>query len=92
MQVGSHRLTVAGREDGACLDKFCVTADPEPPTGMGGTTTSITVPGYRPQSAGAVRYYTLSGTPLATPIRDLCIQVQRADDGTLVSRKVIARP
>ena len=92
MQVGSHRLTVAGREDGACVDKFCVTADPEPPTGMGGITTSITVPGYRSRSVGAVRYYTLSGTPLATRSRDLCIQVQRADDGTLISRKVIARP
>ncbi|MCX7797639.1 MAG: GDSL-type esterase/lipase family protein [Melioribacter sp.] len=33
---GNHTLKVSYREDGACLDKMCITNDPFPPTGTGG--------------------------------------------------------
>jgi len=33
LKVGRHQLFIAGREDGACLDKLCVTTNPEPPIG-----------------------------------------------------------
>jgi lysophospholipase L1-like esterase len=34
---GSHTLTIGYREDGACLDKLCMTNDEVAPSGFGGT-------------------------------------------------------
>lgn len=33
---GNHSLTIGCREDGARIDKLCITTDATPPTGMGG--------------------------------------------------------
>ena len=42
LQAGQHQLLIGGREDGACMDKLCITVNPEAPQGMGGTTTGCT--------------------------------------------------
>ena len=93
MQVGTHQLNIGGREDGACIDKLCVTADPEPPTGMGGTTTSVKAPALHSHSAGTVdAYYSLSGTRLTAQSAGPRIEVRRFEDGTVVSRKIMVLP
>jgi lysophospholipase L1-like esterase len=92
MQAGEHKLTIGGREDGACLDKLCVTADPEPPTGMGGTTTSAIMPVGLRSSAGIIDTYSLNGMRLTAQNAGPCIEVHRSDDGTLFSRKIFVRP
>ena len=93
MQAGNHQLNIGGREDGACIDKLCVTADPEPPTGMGGTTTSVKAPALHSHSAGTVdAYYSLSGTRLTAQSAGPRIEVRRFDDGTVVSRKIMVLP
>ena len=93
MQAGTHQLNIGGREDGACIDKLCVTADPEPPTGMGGTTTSVKAPALHSHSAGTVdAYYSLSGTRLTAQSAGPRIEVRRFDDGTVVSRKIMVLP
>lgn len=91
MQTGSHQLNIAGREDGACIDKFCITADPEPPTGKGGTSTAIKAILNNSQSAGAVDTYSLSGIRLTAQNAGPYIEVRRSDDGAVVSRKVIRK-
>ena len=91
MQTGSHQLNIAGREDGACIDKFCITADPEPPTGKGGTSTAIKAIPNNSQSAGAVDTYSLSGIRLTAQNAGPYIEVRRSDDGAVVSRKVIRK-
>ena len=40
---GQHRLGIGEREKGACIDKLCFTTCPQPPTGMGGASTSSSV-------------------------------------------------
>ena len=40
LTAGSHSLTLGCREDGARLDKLCITLSATPPTGMGGTPTA----------------------------------------------------
>ncbi len=93
MQAGNHQLNIGGREDGACIDKLCVTADPEPPTGMGGTTTSVKSPALHSHSTGTVdAYYSLSGTRLTAQGAGPRIEVRRYDDGTVVSRKIMVLP
>ena len=93
MQAGNHQLNIGGREDGACIDKPCVTADPEPPTGMGGTTTSVKAPALHSHSAGTVdAYYSLSGTRLTAQSAGPRIEVRRFEDGTVVSRKIMVLP
>ncbi len=93
MQVGNHQLNIGGREDGACIDKLCITADPEPPTGMGGTTTSVKAPALHSHSAGTVdAYYSLSGTRLTAQSAGPRIEVRRFEDGTVVSRKIMVLP
>jgi hypothetical protein len=95
LQTGSHYLTIAGREDGGCLDKFCITTNPEPPIGMGGSSSSTTT---AVSSAGSHRLtaiadcYSLSGVRLVSPHSGPCIEVQRSDDGAILSRKIIVRP
>ena len=41
LKAGSHRLGIAGREDGALLDKLCITTSATPPITMGGAPTAI---------------------------------------------------
>ncbi|MBO4451928.1 MAG: hypothetical protein J5770_05855 [Bacteroidaceae bacterium] len=94
LQAGQHKLYIGGREDGACLDKLCITINPEAPSGMGGTTpTSITqLSAYQP-SVASIETYTLSGIRLMTPqTTGTYIEVRRADDGTILSRKVVVKP
>ena len=63
LQAGTHRLYIGGREDGACLDKLCITANPEAPSGMGGnaTPTAINRLHSTTQPATSVDIYSMSG-------------------------------
>ena len=91
MTAGSHWLTIGGREDGACIDKLCVTSDPEPPTGMGGTTTAVRAAAFRSCSDGTTDLYSLSGIRLTAQHKGPCVEVRRSDDGIVLSRKIIVR-
>ena len=94
LQAGQHRLNLAGREDGAYLDKLCITANPQPPTGMGGTSTPTSIRLYSSHTGG-VRgglKYSMTGMPLtAQTASGPYIEVRRMDDGSVVSRKVVVR-
>ena len=92
MQPGSHYLNIGGREDGACLDKLCVADNPEPPIGMGGSGSATSVRPTVISTGVAVDRYALNGQRLSAPHRGLSIEVLRNEDGTVVSRKMIARP
>lgn len=94
LQSGQHILTIAGREDGACIDKICITTNPESPTGMGGASgvTSVVLPSFRHQPATVVDTYSMSGSRMivqhtSTPY----IEVRRSEDGAILSRKVVAQ-
>ena len=89
LQAGQHRLNLAGREDGAYIDKLCITANPQPPTGMGGSSTAVTAPSLRSQSTGAVDTFSLSGMRLTAQYTGPRIEVRRSDDGAVLSRKII---
>ena len=89
LQAGQHRLNLAGREDGAYIDKLCITANPQPPTGMGGSSTAVTTPSLRSQSTGAVDTFSLSGMRLTAQYTGPRIEVRRSDDGAVLSRKII---
>ena len=89
LQAGQHRLNLAGREDGAYIDKLCITANPQPPTGMGGSSTAVTTPSLRSQSTGAVDTFSLSGMRLTAQYAGPRIEVRRSDDGAVLSRKII---
>ena len=43
LQKGQHELVIGGREKGAYIDKLCFTINSQPPTGVGGTSSSTTV-------------------------------------------------
>ena len=95
LMAGMHTLYIGGREDGACLDKLCITTNPEPPSGMGGTATpsSIAPQSVHIPSAAPFETYSLSGVRLTTlPTAGIFIEVCRADDGTIFSRKVVVKP
>ena len=90
LQAGNHTFYIGGREDGACLDKLCVTVNPEPPAGMGGTPTSIMQHSRNPLTATSVETYTMGGIrTTAHHTSAPCIEVLRAEDGTVLSRKVV---
>ena len=91
LKAGQHTLYIGGREDGACLDKLCITTNPEAPSGMGGNTipTSISEVSAHHPSTVSIEHYSLSGMRLTTlPTTGMYIEVRRADDGS-ISRKVI---
>ena len=91
LQAGQHTLYIGGREDGACLDKLCITTNPEAPSGMGGnpTPTAITELSANNSSTVSIEHYSLSGIRLTTPpTTGMYIEVRRADDGS-ISRKVV---
>ena len=93
-QPGEHQLTIGGREDGACIDKICITANPVPPTGMGGAATpaAISQLSSNRHIVASVETYSLSGIRrLASHYSGPYIEVQSAEDGTVLSRKVILK-
>lgn len=94
LQVGQHQFTLGGREDGACLDKLCITINPEAPTGMGGNATPTAISSIRQHQTASVETYAMSGMRLTTKTQQKSpiIEVRRFDDGTVVSRKMVARP
>ena len=93
LQAGEHRFTLAGREDGACLDKLCITTNAAPPTGKGGkaNTTAISRLFSDGRPVASVDTYSMSGVRTTAQHAGPYIEVQRADNGTVVSRKVILR-
>ena len=91
LQPGSHLLNIGGREDGACIDKLCVTDNPEPPTGMGGSTTVTALRPANSASMAAVERFSLCGMRLSEPCCGPYVEVLRSEDGAVLSRKIIAR-
>ena len=94
LQSGQHTLYIGGREDGACLDKLCITINSEAPSGMGGTTTpaSITQLSVHDPATVSIENYTLSGMRLTTqPTTGTYIEVRHTDDGTIHARKVLVK-
>ena len=91
LSAGQHQLTIAGREDGACLDKLCITMNAEAPDGMGGSSTAIDRLFKMGRAVASVDTYTLSGIQTMGQAIGPYIAISRADDGTVVSRKVILR-
>lgn len=92
LQPGEHQLNLAGREDGACLDKLCITTNPEPPSGMGGNATPTGISSHHQQQAVSVETYSVNGMRLTTQQKSPIIEVRRFNDGTTVSRKMVAHP
>ena len=90
LQLGDHQFTIGGREDGACLDKLCITENPAPPTGMGGTSTTVSVSVATAQQS-AVESYSLSGLRLHHPQSGPRIEVSRSADGNILSRRIVTR-
>ena len=92
LQAGSHTFYVGGRENGACIDKLCITRNPEPPTGMGGSavvTSLNSSPSATPLSPSD--FYSLSGIRLTAQHTGPRIEVSRSDDGTILSRRIVIR-
>ena len=95
LKAGEHTLYIGSREDGACLDKLCITTNPEAPSGMGGTAvpTSITLQDAQESPIVSTEIFTLSGVRLtAQPTEGVYIEVSHADDGTVFVRKVVVKP
>jgi lysophospholipase L1-like esterase len=95
LKAGEHTLYIGSREDGACLDKLCITTNPEAPSGMGGTAvpTSITLQDAQESPIVSTEIFTLSGVRLtARPTEGVYIEVSHADDGSVLSRKVVVKP
>ena len=94
LQAGQHQLFIAGREDGACLDKLCITTNSEPPTGMGGQAVSTSV-GHHPTANDChIGTYSFNGALLSAgqTTAGPRIEILRSDDGSVVSRKILAQP
>ena len=95
LKAGEHTLYIGSREDGACLDKLCITVNPEAPSGMGGTAvpTSITLQDAQESPIVSTEIFTLSGVRLtAQPTEGVYIEVSHAEDGSVLSRKVVVKP
>lgn len=95
LKAGEHTLYIGSREDGACLDKLCITTNPEAPSGMGGTAipTSITLQDAQESPIVSTEIFTLSGVRLtARPTEGVYIEVSHAEDGTVLVRKVVVKP
>ena len=80
LQAGPHQLLIGGREDGACLDKLCITTNSEPPTGMGGSSTTTGIVTVErgmttatPSSQPHHGTYDLSGRRVSQPKKGLYI-------------------
>jgi lysophospholipase L1-like esterase len=93
LQAGQHKLVIGGREDGACLDKLCITTNSEAPSGMGGKATTAINTLHSATRHATSDFYSLSGMRLtAQHTSGPCITVSRAEDGTVVARKLVLRP
>lgn len=95
LKAGQHRLYIGGREDGACIDKLCITTNPEAPSGMGGTNVpaSIAQLSVQQPSGVSVEVYSLSGIRLTKQqASGAYIEVLRSDDGSILSRKIVVKP
>ena len=95
LKAGEHTLYIGSREDGACLDKLCITINSEAPSGMGGTAvpTSITLQDAQESPIVSTEIFTHSGVRLtARPTEGVYIEVSHADDGTVLVRKVVVKP
>ena len=95
LKAGQHRLYIGGREDGACIDKLCITTNPEAPSGMGGTNVpaSIAQLSVQQPSGVSVEVYSLSGIRLTKQqASGAYIEVLRSDDGSVLSRKIVVKP
>ncbi len=92
IQAGSHQLTIGGREDGACIDKLCITTDPEPPTGIGGTATAVAAPALHASSHYSTDIYSLGGVKLTARHTGPCVEVRRSADGAVLSCRIVVRP
>ena len=91
LQAGQHKLVIGGREDGASLDKLCITVNPEPPSGMGGNTTAVKTL-HATRQAASTEFYSLSGMRLTSrQPQGPYIAVSRAEDGTVISRKILGK-
>lgn len=93
LQAGQHRLTLAGREDGACIDKLCITTNTVPPTGKGGKANSTAINRLftNGDNVGSIDMYSMSGARLATRQSGPYIEVRHADNGMVISSKVILK-
>ena len=92
LQAGSHTFYVGGRENGACIDKLCITRNPEPPTGMGGSAV-VTSLNSSPSAThlSPSDFYSLSGIRLTAQHTGPRIEVLRSDDGTILSRRIVMK-
>ena len=91
LQAGQHKLVIGGREDGASIDKLCITVNPEAPSGMGGNTTAVKTP-HATRQATSTELFSLNGIRLtAEHAQGPCIAVSRAEDGAIISRKIVIR-
>ena len=89
LQTGNHQFTIGGREDGACLDKLCVTTNPQPPTGMGGNSTTVSVDALSMRRQPTTsESYSISGMRLSHPKPGPCIEIVRSADGKILSRRI----
>lgn len=90
MRAGEHKLYIGGREDGACLDKLCITTNPEAPTGMGGTATPTAINRLTTdQPAWRVETYSIDGIRQTNSVAPgIYIEVHHKSDGSMVVRKI----
>ena len=90
LNAGSHRFTVGAREDGSCIDKLCITANPEPPTGMGGSNkpTSMAFPAGPYKATATIQAYSLSGQLLSAHHTGPYVEICRDENGTILSRRI----
>ena len=93
LSAGEHKLTIAGREDGACIDKLCISMNPQAPTGLGGksTLTAVNFLQNRHLTIASTDTYSMNGIRMTAHHAGPYIEVGRADDGTVVSRKIIIK-
>ena len=94
LKAGQHKLVIGGREDGASIDKLCITTNSEAPTGMGGksTTTAIRNQGCKARCDTPVEIYSMSGVrQTSKQVPGIYIAVSHKADGTIESHKVISQ-
>ena len=91
LTAGLHQLTIAGREDGACIDKLCITMNSALPTGKGESPTAIRRLPSSEGSVVSVDTYTFNGMRTKASGAKPYIEVTRAKNGTILSSKVILK-
>ena len=73
------------------MDKLCITVNPEAPSGMGGRTTAVETL-HAARQAATTDFYSLSGMRLpAQHAQGPYIAVSRAEDGAVISRKIVIK-